>query len=452
MTSRRKASALPARPASAPSRPALYFVSLGCPKNQVDSERALHGLDHQGFRRVSEPHEAEVIVVNTCAFIQSAEKEAVQALLEAASMKRKGKARILIASGCLVAKHGEAKLKHLIPEIDAATLPADPAAVLAAVRSQLGPRRALAPRSLTLGRSLLSSPGSAYLKIAEGCSRRCSFCLIPQLRGPMRSRPIMELMTEARMLAAQGVKELVVVAQDTSRYGQDLPGRPGLGQLLDQLVTLPQLTWIRVMYINPDGLTEALLDRFVAHPQLCRYLDLPVQHADPNLLKRMRRAGTAERTLRLIARIRDRLPGVAIRTSLISGFPGESEAAHETLMRFVQAAEFDRLGVFTYSREPGTEAAELGQQVPARTAERRRKALMDLQAVISRRRLAQRVGMTLTCLVEESSGVGHVIARTPQDAPEVDGAIVLTGTAKPGDLVQALVTGSTDHDLNGVIL
>jgi ribosomal protein S12 methylthiotransferase len=429
--------------------PTVHLVSLGCPKNQVDAENALGGFIARGFKTASEPEAADVLVVNTCAFIRPAEEEAVQALLAAAELKRQGRARVLLAAGCLVSRYGQKKLRRLIPELDGATAPAefDRLPDLALDLLTWHDRR----RPETATRVLLSEPGTAYLKIAEGCSRRCAFCLIPSLRGPLRSRPPDVLVAEAESLARRGVGELVVVAQDTTAYGQDLPGRPALPDLLDRLVRIPALRWVRVMYAYPEGVGEALIRRLAREPKLCRYLDLPVQHAARTVLRRMGRPGGGEDFLGLVARLRRRVPEVVLRTTLLTGFPGETESEHQALLRFTAEAQFDRLGVFAYSRERGTRAAEMPGQVPGTVKTHRRSQLLELQAGISRERLQRRVGRLVECLVEEPSGSRHVLGRTAGDAPEVDGAIVLTGQAPAGIFVRARVTGSTDHDLTGVI-
>jgi ribosomal protein S12 methylthiotransferase len=433
-----------------PGGPTVHLVSLGCPKNQVDAENALGGFIARGFKVAAAPEAADVLVVNTCAFIRPAEEEAVEALMAAGELKRRGRVRVLLAAGCLVSRYGCEKLRRLIPELDGATVPAEFDRLPGMALARLAWRGT--PEAAAAGRKLLSEPGTAYLKIAEGCSRRCAFCLIPTLRGPLRSRRPEELVAEAAGLARRGVGELVVVAQDTTAYGQDLPGRPSLPALLDRLVKIPALRWVRLMYAYPEGIGEGLIRRLAGERKLCRYLDVPVQHAARSVLRRMGRPGDGETFLRLNARLRRRVPDLTLRTTLLTGFPGETEAEHQTLLRFVAQAQFDRLGVFAFSRERGTRAAEMPGQVPAAVKTRRRKELLDLQAGISGRRLTRWVGRTVACLVEEPSGPRHVLGRTAADAPEVDGAIVLAGRAKPGTFVRARVTGSTEHDLTGDIV
>lgn len=431
-----------------PRTPTVHLVSLGCPKNQVDAETALGGFAAAGFRHTARPGRADVLVVNTCAFIAPAEQEAVDALLAAADLKRRGRVRVVLAAGCLVSRYGPRRLKHLIPELDGAYPPSAHAHLPELALTLL--RRA-APSRLAGPRVLLSGPGSAYLKIAEGCSRRCAYCLIPRLRGPLRSRPLEGLLAEAADLARRGAGELVLVAQDLTEYGTDLHPARTLGALLDRLVRLPRVRWVRLMYANPDGVDEGLVRRLAAEPKLCRYLDLPVQHAAPAVLRRMGRPGSGEAFLRLIARLRRRVPDLTLRTTLLTGFPGEGPAEHAALLEFVRRARFDRLGVFAFSREAGTPAAKFAGQVPEGVRAERRRELLALQSGISRERLGRWVGRVVDCLVEEPSGPRHVLARTAADAPEVDGGIVLSGQARPGSFVRARVTGATDHDLSGVL-
>jgi ribosomal protein S12 methylthiotransferase len=433
---------------SRPARPRVCLVTLGCPKNQVDSENAIGQLQARGYRVVAEPDEAEVLLLNTCAFIRPAEQEAVQALLEASAWKRKRRGRKLLAVGCLVAKYGAGRLRKLIPEVDQALPPH-------AIDSWVAGVRELSPASgRNTGRALrpLSSPGTAYLKIAEGCSRACTFCIIPRLRGPLCSRPMDEVVSEARSLVGRGAKEIILVAQDLARYGLDWAKGPLLPALIDRLVKVAGLQWLRLMYVNPDGVDEALIKRLAQAPRLCKYLDLPVQHAHPRILRAMGRPGNAQTFLALVRKLRQRVPGIILRTTLLTGFPGETEAEHRALLDFVTAAEFDRVGVFTYSAEAGTPAGRRSPQVPAATRNRRRRELMAAQAAISRGRLAQRVGTVIPCLLEESVGSRLWLGRTAGDAPEVDGGIVLTGSGQAGKIVQARVTGASEHDLTGVIL
>lgn len=435
------------------ARPRVCLVTLGCPKNQVDSEHAAAALAGRGFRVVAEPDEADVLLLNTCAFIRPAEEEAVQALLEAAAWKRKQRGRKLLAVGCLVAKYGAGKLQQLVPEVDQALLPfAIDSWVEAAGRAKEKGERGKGSVVRKSVRRPLSSPGTAYLKIAEGCSRACTFCIIPRLRGPLCSRPMDEIVAEARQLAARGAKEIILVAQDLSRYGLDLPGRPRLPLLIDRLVKTPGLEWLRLMYVNPDGVDEALIRRLAREPKLCKYLDLPVQHAHPRILRAMGRPGSAGAFLALVRKLQRRVPGIVLRTTLLTGFPGESEAEHRALLDFVRAAEFDRVGVFTYSAEAGTKSAAFKPQVPAATRNRRRRELMATQAGISRRRLARRVGSVVSCLLEEPAGPGLWLGRTAGDAPEVDGGAVLRGAGAAGKIVRARITGASEHDVTGVIL
>jgi len=434
--------------------PRVCLINLGCPKNQVDTETALEAFSRQGFIVVQDPETADALVINTCAFIRPAEEETIQTVLEAAQLKKKGRVGFLLVVGCWVAKHGEQKLKKLVPEIDEVALPNTMDQwVDILCRHYVMPSRLVrpAPRDLSRG-YLLSGPGTAYLKIAEGCSRCCTFCLIPRLRGPLRSRPINAILSEAKALVKRGIRELVLVAQDTTQYGRDLYGSSALTKLLSQLVRISGLQWVRVMYTNPDGIDECLIQMMAREPKLCKYLDIPVQHAHFKILRAMGRVGKAQQFLDLINHLRESIPGIVLRTTLLTGFPGETENEHCALMEFVAKAQFDRLGVFTFSPEAGTRAATMAGQVHPGTRQRRKRELMKLQQGISRMRLARHVNTIMECIVEEPSGENHMLGRTVGDAPEVDGGIVLTGKARPGTIVRARITGSTDHDLTGVIM
>jgi len=445
-------------PLRKPFRPSVHLTSLGCAKNQVDSERLLALFQARGYRLSPTPADADILVVNTCAFIQPAQEEAVNALLRAAAGKRRRRGRVLAAAGCLVSRHGGEKLRLLLPEVDAAAPPGEHAALLAEIekrRKALGAPLPPAPGQRKPGeaqRVLLSGPGMAYLKIAEGCSRRCRFCLIPRLRGPLRSTPLDRLAAEAEELARRGAGELILVAQDLTAYGRDLYGRTALTNLLDRLVRISALRWIRLLYTNPDGIGEGLIRRLAGERKICKYLDLPVQHAHRSVLRRMGRPGDGAQFLRLVRVLRRRVPGVVLRTTLLTGFPGESAAEHQALLQFVAQARFDRLGVFPYFREAGTPAASLPGQVHRAVRERRQRELLNLQTGISRERLAGRVGGVEACLAEAALGPGWVLGRTAGDAPEIDGQIILRGRARAGTFVRARVTGSTDHDLQGEIL
>ncbi|MBN1594751.1 30S ribosomal protein S12 methylthiotransferase RimO [candidate division FCPU426 bacterium] len=427
----------------------ICLVSLGCPKNQVDSEVALGILKMAGCKLQTDPKTADVLIINTCAFIRAAEEETIRAVLEAARWKDAGRMRFLLVAGCWVSKYGGQRLRNNIPQIDATAKPGDAREWIRCICRGLG----IPAFEQEAGRFLLSGPGSAYLKIAEGCSRRCTFCLIPTLRGPLQSRPPDDVFREAQALARAGVRELILVAQDSTRYGCDLyAGRPALAALLRRLAKVPEVEWIRVMYANPDGLDEELITLLAEEKKICPYLDMPLQHAHPAVLRAMGRTGGAKKFMALIARLRSRIPDLVLRTTILTGFPGETEAEHQTVLHFIRDAQFDRLGVFTFSREDGTRAARLPRQVHPQVKQRRYRELMAAQAEVSRRRLTRWVGTIQECLIEEPSGRRHVLGRTRGDAPEIDGAVVLQGNARPGAIVRARITGSTDHDLQGVVL
>ncbi|MCD4813237.1 30S ribosomal protein S12 methylthiotransferase RimO [bacterium] len=432
--------------------PRVCFISLGCPKNQVDSETAMALFRDLGMVLTEDPNTADALVVNTCAFIQSAEEETIQAVLEAAQLKKRKKVSVLMVVGCWITKHGAEKIKKMIPEIDCMGLPGDVTKWAEQLEQFLPGLPVQEKKTATPSmRLLLSGPGTAYLKIAEGCSRKCAFCLIPALRGKLHSREIPEIVMEAKQLVRQGVLELVLVAQDTTSYGQDLKNGTTLSKLLDRLVRIAGIRWIRIMYTNPDGITEALIRRIAREKKICNYLDMPVQHAQAGILKAMKRTGDAETLLKLIGRLRKRIPGLVIRTTILSGFPGETEQDHQVLLDFISRARFNRLGVFSYSKEAGTTAAKMKQQVSLAVRNRRRKEIMERQAGVSLEQLEGAIGKKFDCLVEERSGKKHCIGRTIFDAPEIDGGIILTGNIRPGTIVKVRVTGATDHDLIGVL-
>ena len=430
----------------------VALVSLGCPKNLVDAEVMLGLLHAAGHEITVDQAQAECIIVNTCAFIAPAREEALAAIAQAAAYRAGGSCRRLIVAGCLP-RVLTADTAAQIEGVDAFIGP-DELPRIAALLDPPGPTpslQAAPPRYLydhRTPRLLATPPWTAYLKIAEGCSHRCAFCAIPAIRGPYRSRRPESVLAEARALAARGVQELVLVAQDTSAYGLDLQGRPLLPTLLGELAAVPGLDWIRLLYTYPGHITDELLAVMAARPEICRYLDLPLQHSHPDLLRAMRRPGEGERYLELLARIRRALPGVALRTSLLVGFPGETEAHFGHLLAFLREARFDRAGVFAYSREAGTPAAAMPGQVPASLAQERYHALMQAQQQISRERNQELVGRELSVLVESRAG-RRAVGRSYRDAPEIDGLVYLPAPGlHPGRLIQARVTRAEPYDLH----
>jgi len=444
------------------------FISLGCPKNLVDSEVMMGQLKHSGYEITANAEEADTVVVNTCGFIDSAKKESIEAILEAARLKAEGKATRLVVAGCLVERYRD-ELKAELPEVDAFIGTSQITDILKVCDP------ATSPRSLpvvTLGNQsatylydestprILATPSHyAFIKIAEGCDRPCAFCFIPQMRGHFRSRRFGSIVAEAHQLAEEGVKELILVAQDSSRYGEDLGKQDALAHLLRELSHTDGIEWVRVMYTYPTHISDGFLDVLAEEPKAVKYLDMPLQHASQNVLKRMKRGGNRESLERLIERVRKRVPGIAVRTTFITGFPGETDADFEELMKFVKNVEFDRVGVFTYSDEEGTGAFDLSDKVDPKIARQRRTRLMKEQAKISRRKNKARVGATVRVLFEGESKESELLwqGRMETQAPDIDGCVLINdvpdGVApEPGDMVSVLVTEAQEHDLVGSIL
>lgn len=446
----------------------IGFISLGCPKNLVDSEVMMGRLKQSGYEITTDASEADTLVVNTCGFIESAKKESVDAILEAARLKTEGRCRRLVVAGCLVERYRD-DLRREIPEADAfiGTSQIDDITRVCDERTN--------PRSLPvipLGNQsatylydestprVLATPGySAFIKIAEGCDRPCTFCFIPQMRGHFRSRRFGSVLSEAQQLATRGVKELILVAQDSSRYGEDLGHQDGLAHLLRELSHLDGIEWVRVMYTYPTHISNAFLDVLASEPKAVKYLDMPLQHASSNVLKLMRRGGTRASLERLIGRVRERVPGIAIRTTFITGFPGETDEDFGELLAFVRSIEFDRVGAFTYSDEEGTPAYDLPNKVDPRTAKRRRARLMKEQARISRRRNKKRVGSKLRVLFEGPAKETELLwqGRLETQAPDIDGCVLINDAPEdfnpvPGEFVNVLITEAHDYDLVGRII
>ncbi len=435
---------------------AVAVISLGCPKNLVDTEVMLGLLRDAGFRIVSDPKRADVLLVNTCCFIGAARQEGAEALAEAAEWRRKRKGRALICAGCWP-QMDVAALRQRFPEIDAFMGPGDVSSVVAVVQNALaglGTHRPQSPPSAYLfdeaaPRLQATPPWTAYLKIAEGCSHSCRFCVIPRLRGPYRSRPLEAIIAEARRLADRGVRELNLVAQDTMAYGTDT-GECDIADLLSALAQLDGIQWLRLLYGHPRGLTQKLIDVMAEHDSMCDYVDVPFQHADPGVLRRMGRPGDGETYLALIERLRAAMPDIALRSTFLVGFPGEREAEFDRLLEFVEAAQLDRAGVFCYSREPHTPAAEMEDQVPSEVAEQRYHELMVLQQKISLARNESWVGREIEVLVESpGQGSAEWIGRSFRDAPEIDGTVKLSSQRplRAGDFVRAEIVAAEPYDL-----
>ncbi|MGA2606653.1 MAG: 30S ribosomal protein S12 methylthiotransferase RimO [Terriglobia bacterium] len=433
------------------------MISLGCPKNLVDSEVMLGMLARQGYELTPQAEQAEVIIVNTCAFIEPAKRESIDTILEMAEYKKSGAARKLVVAGCLVERYRQEILKE-IPEVDFVIGTNELERVLEAcgedrkARSLEGSAEPYLYHELT-PRVLATPSYSAYLKIAEGCEHPCSFCVIPQMRGRFRSRRFASVVREAENLARQGVGELTIVGQDTTSYGEDLGLRDGLASLLRELGKIPELVWVRFLYCYPNRLTEALIAAVAETAKVAKYIDLPLQHASAQVLKLMRRGSSGEHFLRLMERIRAAIPGVTLRTSLIVGFPGETEEDFKLLLSFVEAAQFDHLGVFLYSNEETSSSYALPGQVPAAVAGRRKRRLMALQRKISRRKLRQRVGRSFPVLVEGRSEETELLfrGRLESQAPGIDGQVLINdfegAEPSPGEFRWATITAAGDYDL-----
>jgi len=436
------------------------MISLGCPKNLVDSEVMLGLLAEKGFVP-SAQDEADVVIVNTCSFIREAQEESVETILTMAAAKEKGKCRWLVVTGCLPQRYGIGLLKEL-PEVDLFLGTGEFYRIAEllekSVRGKLGQEIFIGQPTYLYDhqtpRLSTSSPGSAYIKIAEGCSNRCSYCVIPTIRGKFRSRALPSVLREAEQAVSLGAKEINLIAQDVTAYGCDLVGAADLAGLLKGLAEIEGLEWIRLLYAHPRHITPELIGLIREEKKICKYLDLPLQHIDDQILKAMNRTVFQEGVRKLLARLRQEIPGITLRTSLMVGFPGETERPFQNLLEFVGEAQFDRLGIFRYSREEGTPAAALKGQVPEKTKSRRYHEIMSLQKKISLHKQRQLVGTRVPVLVEKPGRSANIlwVGRTQGQAPEVDGAIFLTkGSCRPGDLVEALITEATSYDFYGEI-
>jgi ribosomal protein S12 methylthiotransferase len=438
----------------------IGFVSLGCPKNLVDSEVMMGQLVARGHELTPHPEDADVIVVNTCSFIDPAKKESVDAILEMAEFKKTGRAKRLIVAGCLVERY-RGDIRKELPEVDGIAGTNDLESIVALCEGEAASAtrepylyHELTPRVLATPRHF------AYIKIAEGCDHPCSFCVIPQYRGKFRSRRFESVVTEAAGLFARGVREINLIGQDTTCYGEDLGIQDGLALLLGRLagIETEREKWVRFLYAYPNKVTQRLLDALAAHASLVKYIDIPLQHASAAVLKRMKRGGSGDIFLKLIERIRRTILGVTIRTSLIAGFPGETEADFEEMCGFVQAARFDNLGVFTYSDEDTSASYALDAKVDGRTAHNRKRRLMAIQRKISRARNRSLVGSETAVLVEGPSPETPLLwqGRMPGQAPEIDGAVLINdfegAEPRPGEIRRLRITEAHDYDVVGALL
>ncbi|WP_018133384.1 30S ribosomal protein S12 methylthiotransferase RimO [Effusibacillus pohliae] len=436
----------------------LAVVTLGCEKNLVDSEVMMGLVAQKGYQVVQNPLEADVIIVNTCGFIDAAKEESVETILSMAQLKDAGSCKALLVAGCMAQRYQDELITE-IPEIDGIVGTGEyfriGELIEAAMHGEEKPQFVGNPVYLydELTPRMTTGGASAYVKIAEGCDHSCTFCIIPKMRGKFRSRPIESIVAEARSLVSQGVKEIMLIAQDSTQYGLDVYGKRNLHGLLEALNEVEGLEWIRLHYAYPGFFTDEVIDAFARLPKVAKYIDMPLQHSEDHILKAMRRPGQQAQIRKLIAKIRDRVPDVAFRTSLIVGFPGESEQDFDNLCRFVREIGFDRIGVFTYSPEEGTPSADMDGQVPQEVKERRASMLMEVGREVAAKRNAERVGRVLKVLIEsqDTNNPGIYIGRTEYDAKEIDGQVFVTGNReiRIGDMVNVRITHSYDFDLAG---
>ncbi|MCK4373825.1 MAG: 30S ribosomal protein S12 methylthiotransferase RimO [Candidatus Brocadiae bacterium] len=426
----------------------VALLTLGCAKNLVDSEQIASLLASRGVEVTHELEGAEVAIINTCGFIEPAKEESIELILDVSARKSEGTLRRLIVTGCLSERYGE-ELRGLLPEADD-ILGIDPEATAKLALRALGCPVEPLPSALML-RSIRLTPGAwSYLRIARGCDNRCAYCAIPFIRGPLRSRPHADIIEEARYLAGQGVKELNVIGQDTASYGVDLEGGPRLHALLPELCRIDGLQWVRLLYVHPAHVYDELIEVLAGEEKVCPYLDLPLQHINDRILEAMGRKVTRRDIERLIADLRDRIPGLTLRTTLMNGFPGETEREFEELLQFVRDARFDRVGCFAYSQEEGTAAAKLPVQVPLRVRQQRCAQLMSLQQDIAFELAAARVGQRTVVLMEEGRPTDEGLrpARSPHEAPDVDPLVYVGGERVPevGEFAQVEIVGAAGYD------
>ncbi|MBO4653820.1 MAG: 30S ribosomal protein S12 methylthiotransferase RimO [Lachnospiraceae bacterium] len=435
----------------------VYLISLGCDKNLVDSEVMLGLLQEAGHTVAEDLEEADAAIVNTCCFIGDAKEESINTILELADLRAEGTLKRLVIAGCLAERYAE-EIRKEIPEVDAVVGTSSYEDIVAALTSEgaYESRRPLSylpqpetPRAVTAGNYV------SYLKIAEGCDKCCTYCIIPKIRGPYRSFPMERLVAEAERLAEAGTRELILVAQETTIYGTDLYGEKKLAELLHRLCRIEDLQRIRVMYAYPEEIDETLIEAIASEPKVCRYLDMPIQHASDEILKRMGRRTNRADIEATVAKLRRRIPGIVLRTTLITGFPGETEEEFEELVAFVEKMRFERLGCFPYSKEEGTDAAKMKGQVPKRVRERRKNVIMKLQREICSGYSESLVGQTLPVLVDGYLPEEDIFTgRTEGDAPTIDGAVFFEGpqSLMSGDIVPVRITSACEYDLTGEVV
>lgn len=433
----------------------VAIVSLGCAKNLIDSEVMLNTIKDGKYEITNDPYLADIIIINTCGFIDKAKQESINTIIEMGQYKKDGKCKLLIAAGCLSERYKEELLNEM-PELDAVIGTGDYKFILDVIEKGLKGQKITMYGNQEnidldrLDRYVSTKNHSAYIKIAEGCDNKCTYCIIPKLRGRYRSRKFEEIIKEAELLASKGIKELIVIAQDTSVYGRDLYGKLMLPELLKSMAKIEGIEWIRLLYAYPDEFNDELINVMASEEKICKYIDIPIQHGSNKILKLMGRNTTKEKILHLINKLRKEIPDIAIRTTFIVGFPGETEEDFEELAEFIKEVEFDRMGVFTYSREEDTPAYKLPNQIDEETKINRQDILMSLQMDISYKKNLTFIGKSLKVLIEDYDN-GQYIGRTYRDAPEIDGLVYFTSNSemKIGEFANVLIKDATDYDLIG---
>ncbi len=435
----------------------MSMVSLGCDKNTVDSEMMLGLMNEKGFEYTDIDEEADVMIINTCGFIQSAKEESINAILEASKLKEVGNLKALIVTGCLAQRYKDEIIKE-IPEVDALLGTSSFDKIVETVEEVLDGEIKNEfldlDRLPSISKKRKNSTGGyyAYLKIAEGCNKNCTYCIIPSLRGNYRSYPLDDLIAQAKDLATQGIKELILVAQETTLYGVDIYGKKTLPKLLKELTKIEGIEWIRILYCYPEEITDELIDVIASEDKVCKYLDIPIQHASDNILRRMARRTTYDDLVNIIGRLRNNIPDITLRTTIIAGFPGETVEDVDTVIEFIKQMKFERLGVFTYSEEEGTVAAGFDNQIDEKEKEARRDRIMRVQQEISEKNLERKVGKTFRVLIEGKLPDENVyIGRTYMDVPGVDGYVFVNTEREymSGDFCDVIITGSSEYDLIG---
>ena len=437
----------------------LLFISLGCDKNLVDTEVMLGLLNKRGFTFTDDETEADVIAINTCCFVNDAKQESIDTILEMAEYKKNGKCKALVVSGCLAQRYKQEIIDE-IPEVDAVIGTSAYDKIAETIEAVLDGKGINAFEELnrlpvTNEKRVVTTGGYyEYLKIAEGCDKHCTYCIIPKIRGTFRSVPMEQLINQARELVAEGVKELILVAQETTLYGMDIYGKKSLPKLLHELAQIEDLKWIRILYCYPEEITDELIQAIKNEPKVCNYLDMPIQHASDGVLKRMGRRTNKQELIDIITKLRKEIPDIALRTTLITGFPGETEEQHEEVLEFVDTMEFDRLGVFTYSPEEDTPASEMEDQIDETIKEDRRDAIMELQQDVSIDKSQDMIGRCFEVMIEgKVSDENAYVARSYMDAPNVDGYVFINTDEElmSGDFVKVKITGAMEYDLIGEI-